>query len=154
MAGVFSFRPGRSIKDVNPQSVGTELERLRRQHGTLTPDAVVEAARADDSPLHAAFTWDDTAAAHQHRLTEARRLIVSIQVLDSPAARPVTAFVSVRDPEKGRSYVPTVEALSDAEMRARVLAEARQMVEALERRWSQFAGVADILARIRGAAVA
>lgn len=152
MPNVFDFRPGRSIKNVSPQAVGAELERIRATKGTLIPADVLEAAKAEDSPLHNAFEWDDTAAAHQHRLNQARRLIVSIRILNSPVGKPTTAFVSVKTPSKGREYVPTVEAMTDDELRERVLAEVRTFIESLERRYAHFQEVSDLLGGLKKAA--
>lgn len=149
MANVFDFRPGRSLKNVNPQEVGEELERLQKENGSLTPAIVLEAAADPESPLHNGFEWDDTAAANHHRLNQARRLIVSIRVLNSPTARATVDFVSVKTPDKGREYVPITEALSTEELRARVMAEARQAIEALERRYAHFEGIADMLASLK-----
>lgn len=149
MSSVFDFRRGHSIRGLDPQQVGDELERIRSENGILTPDAVVEAAKAGDSPLHGAFTWSDSEAAHKHRLNQARQLIVSIRVVNSPIRTPVPAYVSVRTPEKGRSYMPTVDALTDEQMKARVLDEVRAFVESLERRYAAFAEVADMLAGLR-----
>lgn len=149
MANVYDFRGGRSIKNVNPQQVGEELERLRAASGTLTPADVLDAAADPTSPLHPAFEWDDGAAARQHRLAQARRLIVSVRVINSPVAPALPAFVSVRTPDRGRSYVPTAEALTDEELRARVLLEVRQFAEALQRRYGAFQAAADIISGLR-----
>ena len=57
----------------------TQLEALKeiakRDGGLLRPQAVVDAARPEDSPLHGAFCWDDTEAARLYRLDQAQRLI-------------------------------------------------------------------------------
>lgn len=144
MANVFAFRAGRSIKNCDPQAVGEELERIRRDTGSITPEKVIEEAASDESPLHHAFEWDDTEAARQHRLSQARRLVTSIRIINSPVQTKVPAFVSVPAPE-GRSYVPTAEALSDEQLRARVLMEIQQFVESMQRRYAHFREVADLL---------
>lgn len=149
MANVYDFRPGRSIKGLSPQVLGEELERIRSARGSLTRAIVLEEATPPDSPLHVAFPWDDAQAAHEHRLQLAGRLVTSVRVLNSPVAQAPPAFVSVRTPDKGRSYVPTVEAMSDEELRVRVLAEARQFIESLERRYAHFQGIADVLGRLK-----
>lgn len=146
MANVYDFRSGRSIKGCNPQAVGEELERLRIEKGALKPVDVLEAASSPESPLHHAFEWDDSAAAQQHRLNQARRLIVSIRILNSPTAKPTTAYVSVRTPGQGRSYVPTTEAMSDEDIAARVLDEIRQFIESMERRYAHFEQARAVLA--------
>lgn len=48
--------------------------------GRLDPADVVEAARDPASPLHGYFEWDDTEAARQHRLGQARQLIRRIKI--------------------------------------------------------------------------
>lgn len=151
MSEVFDFQKGRSLRGVNPQAVGDELTRLRAEKGSLTPADVLERAADPANPMHAAFEWDDSKAAHEHRLQQARRLIVSIRVLNSPVGKPVQAFVSVKTPEHGRSYVPTVEAMSDEQMRERVLTEIRTFVEGIERKWSHLVDVSNIISRIKDA---
>ncbi len=119
MPNVYDFRPGRSLKNVNPQSVGDELERLRSEKGTLTAADVLEAAEEETSPLHAAFEWDESEAARLYRLTQARRLIVSVRIINGPvpSQSKVAAFVSVRTPDKGRNYLPAAEALTSEELK-------------------------------------
>jgi len=151
VANVYDFRHGRSIKNVNPQAVGEELERIRSEKGELTPANVFEAGQNENSPLHPAFEWDVEAAALQHNLQQARRLITSIRILNSPTAKPTVAWVSVRTPAKGRSYMPTIEAMSDEEMKYRVLNEIREALEAIERRYAHFANVADVIAAAKKA---
>ncbi len=151
MANVYDFRSGRSIKNVNPQEVGETLESIRRDKGTLVAADVLDAAADPDSPLHAAFEWDDSAAAREHRLQQARRLITSVRIINSPTGPATPAYVSVRTPDKGRSYTPTLETMSDDDLRARVLAEARQAIESLERRYASYAGIADLLDRLKKA---
>ncbi len=151
MPNVFGFRPGHSVSKVNPQAVGEELERIRAERGQLLASSVVEEAQNPESPLHEAFTWDDSLAAQQHRLAQARKLIVSIRILNSPTAKPVPAFVSVRSPELGRSYLPTIEALSDEQLRFRVLNDVRQALESIERKWAHFQELDELLGSLKKA---
>jgi hypothetical protein len=151
MPNVYGFRSGRSLKNVNPQDIGSELERLRESNGTLTAEIVLEAATDPESPLHAGFEWDDSAAAHQHRLQQARRLIVSVRILNSPTTVLAPAFVSVRTPGRGREYIPLSQAMTDIDLRTRVLDEARQAIESLERRYRGFEEASDILGRLKQA---
>lgn len=147
---IFDFRPGRNVKGVNAQALGEWLEDLRTEKGSLTPAIVVEAAKADpECPGHAAFEWDKDAAAEQHWLNQARRLITSIRVLNTPMARPVTAFVTVKTPDHGRQYMPTIEAMSDDELRVRVLVEIRQALESIERRYAHFSEIGKLLENLR-----
>ena len=145
---IYAYRSGHSVSQLDPQAVGDELERIRAEKGSLKPEFVVEAAQEDGNPLHDGFDWDNEKAAHQHRLQQARRMIVAVRIIDGPVQIDCPAFVSIRSAEVGRSYVPTVAALTDAELRARVLMEARQAIESLRRRYAAFESVADVLDRL------
>jgi hypothetical protein len=72
-----------------------------------------------------------------------------VRIINGPYRAPVPAFVSVRTPEQGRGYVPTVEALNDEELRARVLTEIAQFVESMQRRYGHFREAAEVLANLR-----
>lgn len=90
-----------------------ELERIAAQHdGLLRPEDVVQQATDKAHPLHAHFQWDDSAAAHQYRLHQARALIrsVRIEVPDRPLVT-VQAFVSI--PSDRRQEGGGYRALSD-----------------------------------------
>ena len=62
----------------------TQIEALKaiakRDGGLLRPQAVVDAARPESSPLHGAFCWDDTEAADKYRILQAQQLIRSFRV--------------------------------------------------------------------------
>lgn len=88
-----------------------ELDDLAEQD-KLDAETVLARAVDPDSPLHAAFDWDDESAAHAHRLDQARRLIASyrrtIIVDDSPVV--VRRFVRVTTQS---GYVPVEDGLRD-----------------------------------------
>lgn len=81
--------------------IAQELTALYERDGKVLPEAVVDAARPLDSPLHHRFEWDDSIAAEAHRLAQARQLIrqVKIQVVTDPDEPPVytRAFVHIPD---------------------------------------------------------
>jgi hypothetical protein len=52
--------------DITPEQ-HRELERLAAEHGELTEQLIVDAARSPDSLLHSLFEWDDAKAAAKHR---------------------------------------------------------------------------------------
>jgi len=84
-------QPG-TIAGIQAEQVSAELLRIRKQSGVLTPPAVVAAARPPEAPLHGAFEWDDTSAAEQYRLAQARRLIRMVVLIDPPTGRTVAQF--------------------------------------------------------------
>ena len=94
------------------------LVALVERDGSITPASVLDEARDEASPLHTHFEWDDSEAAEQYRLVQARGLIRRYKV--TVEVKPDT-FVKVRqfssvpaaDPDDGTDYVLTSEALKD-----------------------------------------
>jgi hypothetical protein len=130
-----------------------ELRRLTKEGGgVLNPAAVVESARAEDSPLHDRFTWDDTEAAHQYRLEEARRLIrVHVEIVGQDTA-PSPVWVSLAsDQAAGGGYRPLVKVLSHAEQRAELLAQAKDDMRRFAAKYRRLTELADVVAAMRKA---
>lgn len=125
---VYKWKSGSRIK-ANAQKVGEELEVI----GYKDAASVVKAARKSKGELHKCFEWDDTVAGEEYRKEQARlvlRMIVTTLDVESDGQAKtisIRAFESVRfaddegDAEKTMTYVPTVEALSDPELRAQVM---------------------------------
>lgn len=105
-----------------------ELRSIAAKHdGRLHAEEVVKAARPQNSPLHGKFTWDDTEAAHQYRLEQARHLIrATIQYIDVDGSpRPVNVFVALSsDRENGGGYRELQTVLKRKEHREILLADA------------------------------
>lgn len=112
-----------------------ELRKLEESDGVLRPERVVAFARNPKTALHSRFTWDDTEAAKQHRLWQARQLIKVVirEIPDTETREPVRAYVSLEsDRKNGGGYRTLVSVLSDDDMRAELLAQAKSEM----RRWS------------------
>lgn len=147
----YAWRPGSRVS-LDPEKAGREMERVRCANGgSLTPDALLERARSANSACHAHFEWDDTKAAHQHRLGQAgdliRMIAVDVSHSNIEPPKPIRAFVSVeRDGE--RSYTSTSHALSDAALRAQVLDRAWRDLEAWRERHAELTEFAKVFAAI------
>lgn len=104
--------------------------------GMLAPASVVEFARDPKTALHSQFTWDDTDAAEAWRLHEARNIIrVHVTVLHADS-EPVRVFTSLR-PDRGSNagYRLTVDVLSNDDLRAQMLADAKAELQATKRKY-------------------
>lgn len=71
--------------NVDAQTVGNELERIKVSYGHVSPKAVVEEARPEDAPLHPAFEWRDEVAAGLYREHQATNLIRRVRVVAQPS---------------------------------------------------------------------
>lgn len=146
----------------NPQHVGEHLERIRASlSGRLTPEAVVADARSPNSPLHSFFEWDDSAAAQEHRLQQARGLIRTVVAIykEAPERGPIRAYVNVRpsqaigsaqsaSPNDKPFYVETTEALSKPDMRLAVLKRAKAELAAWAKRYNDLKELASIVRQV------
>lgn len=89
------------------------LEIREQNGGRLTPPIVLDAAKAEDHPLHSHFEWDDTVAGHRYRLAQAQQLLVRAKVTysDDDSGEKVTlrAFIAVSVDSQTYVYEPTEE---------------------------------------------
>lgn len=116
----------------------SELASVARKHrGVLRAADVVEFARNPKTELHSKFTWDDTEAAQQYRVWQARRLIrVSVDILPG-VDKKYHAWVSLetdRDVPKG-GYRATAAVLSNPARRIQLLEQALREFKRWERRY-------------------
>lgn len=126
-------------------SLITELDAIRSQYGTLTPEAVVEAASAPEHPLHNRFEWDDTAAARKWRLTQASELLRVTFKPDPKAPTELRAYMAVRGENTPRAeYVPTAEAMVDPFTRELLLRQMKREWLAFKARYEHMAEFAEL----------
>lgn len=143
MSMTYNWRPD-SRFPIGAQIAAERLERIRTKAGAITARAVVDDAQSHNSPLHPCFEWDDAKAADQHRLSQARKLIGSIilvEVGDTPIRRETRAFVHV---ESAGSYQPITVAMSNPDTRDEVLAAAKREIAAWRERYSAYSEFAKI----------
>lgn len=120
-----------------------ELERIRSEDpdDMLRPEAVVEAAKKRNSPLHDYFTWDDDEAAKRYRLIQARQLIrVAVTVLPR-SDKKTRAYVSL---SKDRSNMGGIggyrhldEVLASAALRKELMFDAARELRAFRRKFNR-----------------
>jgi hypothetical protein len=153
-ARTYRWRDGYSYKGIDAESVGVEIERLLVEHNhQLDPADVVKAAEIPTSPLHSAFQWDDTEAARQWRVQQARMLLGAIQVtIITPKGGEVTTRLTVATEAKGgtrkRNYSSTEYALNDPELRAEVLKTALLELISFRRKYAELSELVMVFAAI------
>ena len=137
----YEKRPGYRLKgDVT--AIGRHLESLAGPDGELNPEEVVKDAERFDSPLHNEFEWDDTEAAKQHRLFQARRLTKSFEVvwMEEEVEVQTVGFVSLEE-DVDASYRTSREVLTNAQLRLQWKDQALREL----RRWrNQYAHVKEL----------
>jgi hypothetical protein len=144
-----------TVKGLDAERCERELNKIAKS-GLLTPEAIVEMARDEDSPLHDGFTWDDSEAAKAWRIEEAKQIIRALVYVEETehGPREVRCFVNVRDENdegelerKGR-YVPVGLAMSDPKYREYVLSIALRDAHSYAEKYRDFEELARIVKAI------
>ena len=133
--------------ELKKETAVSVLRRLAAENGgVLEPSQVVDAARAEGSPLHTSFTWDDGEAAEKWRVHQARNLIrVMVEYIDVGKSEPTKVFVALRSESKdGGGYRRTVDVMSDAEMRAQLLAQALEDAKLFKLKYKRLTELAEV----------
>lgn len=133
-------------------SVKEELLHLAEiSGGRLNPKDVVDYAADPETHLHSRFTWDDTKAAEEYRLWQARRVIsLEFEVIQLPdKSQETRLFVSlVEDRKPDGGYRLVTEVLSDAELRQKLIEEALAEFRRVRIKYSTIKELAGIFAAI------
>lgn len=125
-------------------SLRDQLQAIYDSRGELTPQAVVDEARAKSHPLHNRFEWDNKLAGEAWRRAQAQELIRSVKIVYREAtehddARTTRAFHAVRRPGGAHSYEPAEKVAADPFSKQLLLRDMERDWMALKRRYEQFA---------------
>jgi hypothetical protein len=120
------------------EAIAARLEQIRlKNDGVLRPEDVVQDAKNPKSILHGEFEWDDSAAAVQFRLDQARALIRSVKVEVTTTSDRLSVPYYIRDPRtepNEQGYAPTMEIRTNTAVAQEALtAELDRAVALLER---------------------
>lgn len=142
-------------KKSHKEKVREELEQLRLNNGgeLVAPSAVVEFAKRNKrSALHKEFEWNNTKAAQQYRLEQARHLIrlyvnvVPTENGDIPA-RMYVSLVSDRR-KTGGGYRTLQSVMTNDELRHELLQQALDELQRVRRKYQNLQELAPVFAAI------
>lgn len=130
-----------------------ELLALAKRQTTLTPQEVIAwAKKHPGSALHAAFEWNDTIAAEQYRIVQARSFLRLLVEVPEGSKVPVRILASLRQDRGGEGYRFVQDILSDANQKAALLQQFLDEMIAYEQRYKhlqELAGVFKAISRVR-----
>lgn len=130
---IYRFRDGSRFSG-NAELAAAELERIRTEQGTLKAETIVTEATPEDAALHGWFEWNDAAAAHEHRLDQARRLVRAIVIVHDNLP-PTSMYVHVREQEaREGGYEPLTIVASHPDRYLMALSEAEVGLSSARRR--------------------
>jgi len=144
----YAWRAGHG--NVPAEEAGKVMEQIQERDGEITAESFLDESRAEDSPTHGCFEWDDTAAAEKYRLQQSgaciRDLLITVERTDDEPNR-VPAFVNVTSAGKAR-FQDTQKALSVEESRKVVLENALSELDAFRKKYATLAELSKIFAVI------
>lgn len=116
-----------------------EILKVARKDG-LTAENIIARAEKESNPLHKFFEWDDSIAAHQHRLHQARVLINEITIIIEDVEYPAfeNVRVSISEDESERIYKTRQEVVEMAEYRQQMVARALNLMLYWKKQYESF----------------
>ena len=131
-------KPGSRIvtSKKDAQIVGAQLEALEEKHGEVVPSVLLDAAKRKRHPLHRFFEWDDSVAAHEHRLHQARMLINSVNVVIEGGDKPPVHTQALVKIESAGGYRSVGKVLSDKDAREELIQQCWRALQSAKSRYS------------------
>jgi len=128
----FKSRVGAPFSVKNVQGIGEELEDIKEKEN-LTPINVVKRAKNKKSILHNLFEWEDSEAAKQYRLQQARNIVnhvIEIIVIRGEEVEEKAYFNVVVKDDKNK-YVSLAEVIKTPSYKKQLLGEMETTMENL-----------------------
>jgi hypothetical protein len=128
------------LDKVEPEIFALRMESLKERTGEqITSAAVVQEARPDGSDIHGLFEWDDSVAADEYRLCQARNALNSLRVVritDGQQTEERIAYVHIKEPEEGRHvYVSSEIVAQRVDYQDQAVEEALRYLKGFQRRY-------------------
>lgn len=129
---VYQWKTIAGIK-ADANEAGRQFEQLEKTVG-VTPQTVLDANRAEDTPLHNEFEWDDDVAAENYRLHQAGQLIRMLCIKPTTETKdntPIRAYIRMEDSYENIGVVVSVK-----EKRELMLDRARNELRAFKAKYN------------------
>lgn len=147
-------RPGFHITDADAAKIAPRFFALEQRDGLLTAEAVLADARSPRSPLHGFFEWDDSKAAHAHRIRTAGTLIRAVAYRVQAIGpeniadfQPSLVYVTEQDADgtERSGYREFTRAMASEDTRDQVLAKAKREYEQWYVRYRRLEALAKVI---------
>ena len=134
----------KGIYKADPQTVYDEIQEIGDRY---TPEQIVDKAKDESTELHKCFEWDDSAAAHKYRLSQAqgivRCLVLVNEKVEDKELPQTRAIVSTSMREN--TYEPVKITIRNVDSYERLKAEALRELEAFRKKYAVIEEIGDII---------
>ena len=137
------------FQDLDAARIHEEIEEVAKKNGGVAPvEAMVSVWQSNNTHGHAGLEWDNEIAGHEHRKSQARKLMASIEVTYAEAPDVKTrAFEVVRStPTKG--YRRTDLIMSNRSEREELMQRAQRELQSFKKRYASLVELQDVFASI------
>lgn len=152
----FSWKPGAQFP-VEAEVAADTIIGLQKTLGkeTITAKELLDASREEEAPLHSCFEWDDTVAAEQYRVYQARKVIGSIEIKyvknDTPAHLEQSRYfinVAPNAPKVQGQFATIDIAFSNDKYRNTVLKDALRNLRAFQLKYNRYTELSGVFKAI------
>lgn len=123
------------------------IRALEDYKGRITCESLIDAARDPSHPWHNNFTWDDSLAAHERRMDQARHIINKIKIQIVMEEKTVSSVSYVRDPAlpaNEQGYRSVAQIRHEPDSAKKVLREEIERIRAHIQRGANLAAALDL----------
>ena len=136
------------------QKQQAEIEKLSKKTDEITPRAVVEYARNPKTEIHKCFTWDNTEAAEQYRIGQARQLLRLCITILPGTETPTRAYVSLTQDREtpDRCYRTITSVMASEDWTENLLADAMKDMQRFRTKYhmlKKLSGVFDAMDQVQ-----
>jgi hypothetical protein len=133
------------MKMTKTDQIAQEIESLRRPDGLILAEEIVEWAREHpESALHSQFEWDDSEAAKNYRLWQARRVIAVYVMADDGGRK----LVSLTIDRKSGGYRDVKDVIADDELRKVLIRDALDELRRVRAKYERLKELAAVFAEV------
>lgn len=139
---------------VDAQVACDTISKLQNALGkeTITAKDLLDASRDENAPLHNCFEWDDSIAAEQYRIWQARSIINSIEIVITKSEKPVTVrrYINVNSTgsRKQGDFAPVETVLKNPILREQILSNALIELRAFQRKYNAYEELTGVFSAI------
>lgn len=93
-------------KNIDIDLAMEEMERIESLYGSLTPQNILDASRPKNALFHTLFQWDDTIAAENYRLQQARTILnnIEVTVVSDGSPKFIPVYEVIKQPSSSQVY--------------------------------------------------
>jgi len=138
---IYKRREGATFKEEDTEIIAKIIVEIEKRKGIAKPEDLIEEAEDNNSPIHNLFEWNNTKAAKEYRLQQARNIfnhieieVVSENIKDKKVDVVIhkqRAFHNVMLGDE-RGYVSTARIVSNDELAKQVLQRLERQLQGAE----------------------